>query len=145
MDQNPYQSQDDRNPSGPFQPLPEHEQGEPYRKQSGLGIASFVIGLLAIIAIIVLSMTTVLSLADTIQPDGTIPEEVIASNSEAMLAGILLFFSILVSLVGLVLGIVSLFMKNRRKVFGIIGVVLNGLIVFGFGALLLLGIALAGI
>ena len=44
------------------------------------------------------------------------------------------------SFIGLILGFISLFMNNRRKVFGIIGVILNGLLVFGFGALVVAGI-----
>jgi len=146
MDQNPYQSQDQHPSSGAFHPINEHDQ-DPYhnRKQSGLGIASFIIGLLCIIGIIALSMTTVVSLTDAIQPDGTLPDtEELASSSEVIIAGILMLFTILISLVGLVLGIVSLFMKNRRKVFGIIGVVLNGLLVVGFGGLMVLGMAVQG-
>ncbi|WP_020615987.1 hypothetical protein [Paenibacillus daejeonensis] len=151
MDQNPYQSPDQRSPSGPFQPYSEHDQGEPYpTKQSGLGIASFVIGLLSILGIIgvvVLSMTAAYSIFESLPTDGSVPDpETIAqaSGSGVMLLGILLLFTVLLSVVGLILGIIGLFIKNRRKVFGIIGVVLNGVIVFGFGGLLILGTFVQG-
>jgi hypothetical protein len=43
----------------------------------------------------------------------------------------------LLQLVGLILGIVGIFQHDRSKIFGIIGTVLNGLVMVGFAALMI--------
>ena len=51
--------------------------------------------------------------------------------------------SILISLIGLVLGIVSLFQKARARVLGILGVVLNLVFLLGICLLFVLSISMS--
>jgi len=117
----------------------------PPASQSGLGIASFVIALVSIVVMIIGFVSAVASIGEFIQPDGSIDPESIdpMELGASMMVGVLAVLgSLAISFVGLILGIVGLVAKYKRKVFGIIGVVLNGLILVGFLGLFLLGLAL---
>jgi len=116
--------------------------------QSGLGIASFVIALVSIVVMILGFVSAVASIGEFIQPDGTIDPESIdpMELGASMMVGVLAVLgSLAISFVGLILGIIGLVAKNKRKVFGIIGVVLNALILVGFLGLVVLSIALGGV
>ncbi|MDU4696077.1 MULTISPECIES: hypothetical protein [Paenibacillus] len=104
----------------PFEPA--------YRKKfSGPGIASFVLSLLAVIgyiASLTLITSTVLDLVD--QPANVIAEDLMQRTGA--LLGILLFLvSGLLDLIALILGIIGLAIKNRRKVFAILGTIFSAL------------------
>lgn len=118
------------NPYGTFQP-----PVTPL-KHSGPGIASFVIGILALLAYI-----TILALApaaaDEILAD---PDpEALLENMYVLVIGSLFLIAVLLNLIGVILAIIGLALKNRKKMFSVIGMILNGiviLIVIGFLALL---------
>jgi hypothetical protein len=138
----PYRSQ----PQGmtPYPPpvFGEEPAAAPAR-QSGLGIASFVIGLVSIVVMIVGFVAIVAALGDYISPDGTIDPNAIdpMELGASMMVGVLAVLgSLAISFVGLILGIIGIVAKNRRKVFGIIGVVLNALLLVGFLGLFVLGL-----
>lgn len=104
------------------------EQEPAYRmKFSGPGIASFVLSLLAVIGYIVslaLITSTVLEIMD--QPANVIAEDLLQRTGA--LLGILLFLvSGLLDLIALILGIIGLAVKNRRKVFAILGTIFSAL------------------
>ncbi|GIP47174.1 hypothetical protein D3C76_162080 [compost metagenome] len=106
--------------NAPFEPA--------YRmKFSGPGIASFVLSLLAVIGYIVslaLITSTVLEIMD--QPANVIAEDLLQRTGA--LLGILLFLvSGLLDLIALILGIIGLAVKNRRKVFAILGTIFSAL------------------
>ncbi|MBD2848235.1 hypothetical protein IDH44_23825 [Paenibacillus sp. IB182496] len=141
MDQHqpPYDRQPDEPPR--FHPAePSAYPPEPPQKQSGLGIASFVIAIVCLAASIGLMLLAAAGMEDLLNQTGPIDMEEaqsIAASGSVIVAGLLMLATLGLSLVGLVLGIVGLVMKHRRKAFAIIGVILNGLLLLGFGALLL--------
>ncbi|MFF2480647.1 hypothetical protein [Paenibacillus sp. NPDC058071] len=125
------------NPDAPARPVP--------LKHSGVGIASFVLAIISVllgIAGIILSISFAGQVANDpgfmdsmTQSNGEVPEGFLALAS----AGLTMIIGIGCSFIGLILGIVSVASRNRRKVFGIIGLILNGLIVLGMGGLMLIG------
>src|SRR5690606_32046331 len=48
-----------------------------------------------------------------------------------IIGGLLLMGSAFLAFIGFILGVISLFIKHRRKVFGILGTIFNSLICFG--------------
>lgn len=127
-------------PSPGFQPMPEADV-EP--RQSKLGVASFILGLVSIIgfiaSIIILFVTAIDIFGEF--PDPAAYDEI---ESGKFLAGVILpvllmFFFIAVSIVGLILGIVGVCTKYTRKAFSIIGIVLNGLLSVGFLIMFIMG------
>ena len=101
-------------------------------KHSGMGIASLVIGILVII---LLCFTFTLAMAQGGNPNMSI-------NSDSLLTfiGLLTCGTIMLSLVGVGLGIAAIIQKNVKKVFGIIGLVLNGVSLLGLGGITILGL-----
>lgn len=158
----------DRNPSS-FSQYP-HSQGfssmppgdhEPI-KQSRLGIASFVLSLVAVLLIVIGIILAVVFANQMIGNEDFLAEITRLTENyeqgtsidpnqldEEMLGGaflsivgaaFLLFGALAIAFVGLILGIIGLTAKNRRKAFGIIGVVLNGLIVVGTVGFFIIGL-----
>ncbi|MBW7457208.1 hypothetical protein ACFOLF_09345 [Paenibacillus sepulcri] len=129
-----YHLKDTFNPEPAFEP-------EPVRSQSKLGIASFIIGLASIVGFIICSIIAASSIMDYITADGKTVQNIekfseeIAKDAPLLLSILFMIVSIGLSLIGLILGIVGACMRNTRKAFSIIGIVLNGLLSFGFAAL----------
>lgn len=128
---------------------PEYYQVPPYStadsrlvppvKFSGPGIASFIISLLAVIGYIVsltLITSTVLDIMD--QPAGRIAEDLM-QRTEALIGILLFMLSGLLDLIALILGIIGLAIKNRRKVFAVLGTIFSAL-----SLLLLIGLFALG-
>lgn len=121
-------------PSPGFQPMPEADV-EP--RQSKLGVASFILGLVSIVGVIAAIIIMVTALVDFFGefPDQSAyydfdsPDEFLAA---IILPVLLMLFFIAVSIVGLILGIVGVCTKYTRKAFSIIGIVLNSLLSVGF-------------
>lgn len=133
-------------PEPSFSSMPPDELGP--KKQSGLGIASFIIALVSVVLIIV-SIALVASFASDIANNELLlndPTAIESMEEEAlvpvMLAGLSILASIGVAMIGLILGIISAFSKSRRKVFGVIGIILNGLIVIGAVGIVVVGLAI---
>jgi hypothetical protein len=126
----------------------EHTQDSPFqttvpqKKHSGLGIASFILALVAIIGIIGSVITMVVSVGSAISDPAAINPEnpSFAALGPAIAASFGMIISVVLSFVGAILGIVALFQKERAKLFSILGTVFNSLIVFGLIALFLIGI-----
>ncbi|WP_424769006.1 hypothetical protein [Paenibacillus sp. sgz302251] len=122
------------------------------KKQSGLGIASFILSLVAVILIIV-SIVFGVAFADQLVNNDSLlidtkDEEAVmeAIGQEAivpiMIAGLSILASIGAAFIGLILGIIGAFSKNRRKVFSVIGIILNGILVLGALGLIVVGLAI---
>jgi hypothetical protein len=167
---------DDNNQSGHFQDNAQAPHQDPYRQQhfadpfapgspgtmepprlkhSGIGIAAFVLSLVALLMIAIGIVVATVSVGNIGSDDSFLLEmERIAGSygegqeaemgaelmeSEAfgsaiavfMIAGILLLGSLAVAFIGLILGIVGVASRERRKTFGIIGLVINALILLG--------------
>lgn len=116
------------------------------QKHAGLGIASFILALAALLGVV---LSLVLSVSFATQFTNADPTEIERALSEGdaelatiMGVGLLIIGSIGLSFIGLILGIIGVFIKNRKKVFSIIGIVLNGLLVVGSLFLVIIGVAL---
>ncbi|WP_059051749.1 hypothetical protein [Paenibacillus senegalimassiliensis] len=108
-------------------------------KFSGPGIASFIVSLLALIgyisSIVLITAAFVDIMGQSIMPT---PDDIM-QRADAM-SGVFLFLaSLFLNLVGLVLAIVGLALKNRRKVFAILGLIFALLPGLGFIGLLVTG------
>ena len=88
---------------------------------SGYGVGSFVISILTGSSMLILTITA-----------GVMDEKgVMEDDTEMQVVGILILGSMLLAVIGSVLGVVSYFQKDKKKVLGIIGLALNALIVLG--------------
>ncbi|WP_128895443.1 hypothetical protein [Longirhabdus pacifica] len=110
-------------------------------KHSKLGIASFILGVLnAIVIMIILSIATYFTSQEQLIINMQ-PEE---QQTDYIVTGfvfiILFLMGFLLTITGLGLGIASLVIKNTKKVFGIIGTVMGGVPVIMYLFLILLGI-----
>ena len=131
--------EDESNPYRPsrFDTTPSAPLGSPYNRastrQSLIGIASFVISL--IVGMGEIGAIVIFTLIQANNP-GAVKE----NSPEAVILGLLLLGGVFLAVVGGVLGIVSFFEKDRHRVFGILGLAFNALIVLGFGGLMVLGL-----
>ncbi|CAM4357067.1 hypothetical protein [Paenibacillus tarimensis] len=112
----------------PVAPAP-YDEGS--LKHSGLGIASFIIGIVSSIGIIAVIFSVAASIGTYLLPDNTLAPG-FETDPAVILSSLSILAVLFLSFVGLILGIIGLVIKRRRKVFGIIGVVLNGLLLLGF-------------
>lgn len=132
-----------------FTPVSDHP-GQPVPlKHSGLGISSFVLAIVSIFALIIGIILIVAASADFVNMSpAEIESEMMAGAGEEFAtilgAGLLMMLSVGISIIGLILGIIGLVIKNRKKIFGILGVVLNGLMVLGIVFLMIIGLTLGG-
>lgn len=126
---------------------------KPRKTQSKLGIASFIIGLISIVIFIIGIIVVTTFIMDQNFSDGnSIQREIedsITNNNFSeyaplVIGALLMLASAGVSVVGLILGIVGACSRNKRKVFSILGIVLNALLPVGFIGLFLIGISLNG-
>lgn len=132
---------------GPAGGVPEREDGH-----SRMGIASFVIAIVAVVAIVVLFVVAgflTAQLSQGIDFQNATPQELQQDlqNSPGFiglaLAGIGIFVCLLVSLVGFVLGVAGIVQGRRKRLFAILGSVFNGLVLLVFALLFLLGLLAA--
>lgn len=108
------------------------EEHDMDRKQSGLGIASFIISITTGVLIFMLFMVAGAMAAAT---HGNLD-----NNSVGLiLLGLFIIFFILLDLVAVGLGIAGLFQNNRKKVFAILGLVFSVMILLFTGFMMILG------
>ncbi|MGO4183367.1 hypothetical protein AB4Z45_10525 [Paenibacillus sp. MCAF9] len=124
------------------------------KKHSGIGITSFIIGLLSAVLLII-AIVSGFSFADQIANTDVIiadPSDSAAfkASIEAlgqevlvsmMLTIVCIFGAGLLSLAGLILAIIGAVSSKRRKTFGVIGIVLNVVVFVGGIALFFVGSA----
>jgi hypothetical protein len=123
-------------------PRYEDEDWEPERRyrplpHSGFGIASTVLGV--IMGVAVFGLLVIAGIMETNTPGG-IDEE----SPQAIVLGVLIIGSLVLSLVGLVLGLVGVFQPQRNKIFPGIGIGVNALLVLGTLAIVCLGMLAGG-
>ncbi|MEK3883063.1 hypothetical protein [Paenibacillus sp. PL2-23] len=144
----------DRNAAGnaAFTPMANHESVPPAKlKHSGPGIASFIIALLAVLALVIGVILSVVAVANSTDFIGATPEEIEeqllsggGGDAASLIgAGLLMMLSIGIAIIGLILAIIGVVMKNRKKVFAIIGLILNGLMVLSVIVLMAIGLMAA--
>ena len=115
-------------PTG-FQNLPE-------LRHSGLGIASFAMSLL-------FGIGTFLVFVYAGIKETSLPGGVAEHSGVAMVIGLVMILMWILLLVGAVLGVAALLEKNRKKVFAVIGLLLNGGMLLLSAALVLVGMTMA--
>ncbi|MFF2888399.1 hypothetical protein [Paenibacillus sp. NPDC057967] len=143
------QQSDQGQPFTGFSPAggPPYGQGPIVKKHSGLGISSFVLALVALLTFILAIILIASSLPEfmNMTSQEELQQRIMDSNGEGfeglVFGSLVIFLAIGIAFIGLVLGIIGACMRNRKKVFSIIGIVLNGLITFGSGFMLILGVA----
>lgn len=139
----------------------ESYSGEPPGTSSGredrhsrMGITSFIlfiIGLLLLVGLIILSAVVFAPLLESIDPQALQdpesfqnPEDAPPELQQAATAILLLTIGFLglpvLNLVGLGLGIAGLIQKRRKRLFAVLGTVLNGLVILAIVGLFLLGV-----
>lgn len=131
------------------------EHGEVARedRHSRMGIASFVISILVALVILalVVGAPILISSSEGFDPqtfDPADPQSIdLPSSTLIALQAIGLGFilGVLLSFVGLGLGVAGLIQRRRKKIFAVIGAVLNGLVVLGVVSLILLAVAMGGV
>jgi len=100
-------------------------------KHSGLGIASFIISLLNGVLMLILVIAS-----------AAMVNEGLTENDPGMqLLGVVLLGSVILTMVGGVFGIITCFQKTHKKIFGIIGLILNAMTFLGIIILMIIGIA----
>lgn len=108
------------------------DQSQINLKHSGLGIASLIISILSTILVF-------LSLGILFTVDGIYPEETKTNDIITSIMALILFLGLFLSLIGAGLAIAGLIIKGRKKLYPIIGLVVNialfliGIMVMIFG------------
>lgn len=122
-----------------FSPAPELQRQQ--LKQSGPGIASFIISLVTIAGYI-----TAAIILGTIASTAWNNHDNLMSNASQVVMNTALAILGLsaVNVIGVVVGIIGLSLRNRRKVLAAIGTIMNGLIVLCFMMLFAVFFASAG-
>ncbi len=130
------------------------EYGEVGRenRHSRMGIASFVISILVVVAILALVVggPLLISSSEGFDPqsfDPADPQSVDLSDPAIIalqVVGLGFIVGVLLSFVGLGLGLAGVIQRRRKRLFAVIGAVLNGLVVLGVLSLVVLGVVLGG-
>ena len=143
---NPSGTGQDVNRGTPEQPFSPVEGGQEELRHSGIGIASAVIAAIAYILMsigISMFMDDAPRFLEEIINNASLTEEEaigIVSRYPDLVKGTLLFMaSGFLLFIGCIIGIVSLFVKERRKLFPILGTVLNVLPALGWILLMAAG------
>lgn len=130
----------------------EYGEGGRENRHSRMGIASCVISILVIVATLALVVGAPLVLSSTgaldIQTfDPANPQSIDPSNPAIialMIIGLGFILGVLLSFLGLGLGVAGLIQRRRKRLFAAVGAILNGLAVLGVVVLILLAVAMGG-
>ncbi|GAB6988435.1 hypothetical protein [Paenibacillus pini] len=101
-------------------------------KHSGPGLASFVISLVTLLGYIISVAVMGSIIAPYINGDNTLSPDSKSVFGIGVVVIIILAF-VVINIVGVVLGIVGTVMKQRKRFFAVIGLILNSFIVLGIG------------
>lgn len=116
-------------------------------RHSRMGLASLVIAVLAIIAIVLFFVISVSVASSAVgnDPQSFDPTSIDQNSplaSTFALLGLGLIGSVLLTVVGFGLGVAGLIQRRRKRLFAILGTILNGLVVLSVLTLFVLGFAL---
>jgi len=103
------------------------------QKHSGMGIASFIISL--VIGVGVLLAIVIAGVIKVANPESLQDESI-----GTALIGLFVIACLFINLIGIGLGIAGLVQKNRKRIFSILGTIINGVVLIGIGSLILIGI-----
>ncbi|MEJ2437470.1 MAG: hypothetical protein P8Y49_07125 [Sulfurovaceae bacterium] len=102
------------------------------QKHSGIGIASFVISIVAGILIFI-----VLAIAGSIE--ASTPGGIDENSTEAVMIGLAIIGLLFLNVLSVGLGIGGLLQKERKKIFAILGTVFSSFFILGVIGLMVLG------
>ncbi|QWU17800.1 hypothetical protein SAMN04487895_105218 [Paenibacillus sophorae] len=123
MPQNAAISGNDTSGFAPYQEEPR------VLKHSGPGIASFVISIVTLAGYIVSFIVAGTLIAPVLNETDVLKGE---SGGAFLFLGLAILALAALNVIGVVVGIIGLALRGRRKVFGIIGTIINGLILLLF-------------
>ncbi|WP_139995531.1 hypothetical protein [Paenibacillus paridis] len=158
MDNEPKNDFNNSSVNEPYAPRPifsnENSDILVVKKHSGLGIAAFIIGLICVVIVIIggvtgSSLVDQLANSDLIitDPNDTqaIQESIEALGEDALIAMSLTLLCLvgagMLAFVGLILAIIAACSSKRRKMFGVIGILVNVLVIVAGISLFFSGIA----
>lgn len=116
----------------PYSPPQWSDQAIETRTHSKLGIVSFFMGI--VIGIGEFALVVIAGIMSVTEPGG-----VDANAPQMIILGLFLIAGMLAALAGVVLAIVGLVERNRYRVFPMLGLAVNGLIVLGVIGLMVVG------
>ncbi|WP_136604134.1 hypothetical protein [Paenibacillus dokdonensis] len=112
------------------------------KRHSGPGIASFIISLVSMLAYIISVGAMGAIFSSSLDGEGL-------SWSDSSTTGVTIITIILIGLfaaniIGIVLGIIGTVLRNRKKIFAILGLALNTVIILSFGLMFVILMLRAG-
>ncbi|QYJ90316.1 MULTISPECIES: hypothetical protein [Shewanella] len=113
----------------PAQASPQVPAMEQEFKHSGLGIAAFILSIIA--TLLIFGIVTVAGVMEATTPGG-----IDETSPEAIVVGMLIFAFIGLALVALGLGIGGLVQKQRKKIFAILGTIFSSVAILATLALI---------
>ena len=119
-------------------------------RHSRMGVASFVIGMVTTvvaIALFVLFGYLLSSVLQGVDPQSIDPQS-LQDSPQAVglgLAAIGIFACLILYFIGFVLGVAGIFQRRRKRLFAVLGAVGNGIVLFAFVALIVLGLVVGGV
>lgn len=98
------------------------------KKHSGPGIASFVLSMFSLLGYIASVALIGAMIAPQLSPES------LNSPSEELVqiigsVGLLVILFIILNIIGVILSIIGVILKNRKKIFAILGLIINGVII----------------
>ncbi len=109
-------------------------------KHSGPGIASFVLSMVSLLGYIV----SVALIGALISPILDVESNTLTTNENMVqklgIAVLVVILFILMNVIGLILGIVGVSLKNRKNIFAILGLILNGVILLSIASFFVISV-----
>ncbi|MFC5700615.1 hypothetical protein ACFPVX_04905 [Cohnella faecalis] len=119
-----------------FQPVNDYSYSQAPIKNSGTGIASFVLGIIGILGLVGTTMALFVSFASKVDV-GTLvddagnltmtEQELIDKLGSTIVLGFMYPLLLLIAFIGLILGIIGIAQKNRKKTFAVLGTIFSAL------------------
>jgi len=103
------------------------------RRQSGLGITSFVLAIVA--GLTALALVVIAGVMEASTPGGMDEE-----SPQAIIVGLGIFGVVALNLLGIGLGVAGLVHADRLRTFAVLGLVFNSLVILGLGGLMVIGL-----
>lgn len=124
-------------------------------KHSGFGIASFVLVIVTILLFCIMFVISFIGISDYInfetgevsyfdKDTGKVDMDMV-TNNYTIIAGLIGYLCVFLLIIALILGIIGLVLKNRKKVFAILGVAFSSIFILGYIGLTIISLIMAGI
>ncbi|GIO31411.1 MULTISPECIES: hypothetical protein [Paenibacillus] len=118
-----------------------HRHPPQHKRHSGPGIASFIISLVSMLAYIVSVGAMGAIFAKGLESDSSWTQ---STTTGVTVMTIILIGLFAANIIGIILGIVGTILRNRKKIFAVLGLSLNAVIIFSFGLMFVVLMLRAG-